>query len=69
MKAFLGVICRAPSLYETADCNISVEDYLIDVEALVSRLEEDMPELDDFCQSVINLNSQEEGDETPMFSL
>ncbi|XP_059140105.1 autophagy-related protein 13-like [Physella acuta] len=69
VKAFLGVICRAPSLYETADCNISVEDYLNDVEALVSRLEEDMPELDDFCQSVINLNSQEEGDETPMFSL
>lgn len=67
VKAFLDVFFRAPKTYEAHECKISVEDYLNDVEALVSRLEEDMPVLDDFCQSVI-LNSQEEDDENPLFS-
>ncbi|KAH9498791.1 autophagy protein 13 [Bulinus truncatus] len=68
VKAFLGVFFRAPKTYETQECKISVEEYLCNVEALVSKLEQDMPVLDEFCQSVINLNSQEEDDETPLFS-
>ncbi|XP_055894938.1 autophagy-related protein 13 homolog [Biomphalaria glabrata] len=68
VKAFLGVFFRAPKTYETQECKVSVEEYLCDVEALVSKLEEDMPVLDEFCQSVINLNSQEEEDENPLFS-
>ncbi|RUS74896.1 hypothetical protein EGW08_017342 [Elysia chlorotica] len=42
---------------------VSVGQYLSDVEELVSRLEEDMPVLDEFCNSVINMDSGEEGEE------
>ncbi|BFZ24592.1 hypothetical protein BsWGS_27631 [Bradybaena similaris] len=62
VKSFLSVMFRPANLYEIPDCKVSVTDYLNDVEAFVSRLEKGMPELDEFCQSVISAHSRE-GDE------
>lgn len=59
---------KAANLYDLPDSKVSVVDYLSDVEALVFKLEEDMPSLDDFCQSVISANSREEDDDIPLFS-
>ena len=75
VKAFLSTMMRAPKLYENCSDNetyglsgnpsnpqpaVSVGQYLSDVEELVNRLEEDMPVLDEFCNSVINMDSREE---------
>ncbi|CAG5115885.1 unnamed protein product [Candidula unifasciata] len=67
-KSFLSAMYRAANLYELPDSSITVADYLSDVEALVFKLEEDMPSLDDFCQSVISAHSREEDDDIPVFS-
>ncbi|GFO47589.1 autophagy-related protein 13 [Plakobranchus ocellatus] len=42
---------------------LSVGQYLSDVGDLVTRLEEDMPVLDEFCNSVINMSEREEDEE------
>ncbi|GFS12302.1 autophagy-related protein 13 [Elysia marginata] len=42
---------------------VSVGQYLSDVEELVNRLEEEMPVLDEFCNSVINMDSREEDED------
>ncbi|XP_005091498.1 autophagy-related protein 13 isoform X3 [Aplysia californica] len=70
VKGFLGLIFRAPSLFEAQECKVTVDDYLSDVGELVMKSEEDMPVLDEFCQSVINLNSSEEDElaENSVFS-
>lgn len=62
VKSFLSVMFRPANLYQIPDCEVSVTDYLNDVEAFVSKLEKGMPELDEFCQSVISSHSRE-GDE------
>ncbi|BFZ15287.1 hypothetical protein BsWGS_18325 [Bradybaena similaris] len=68
-KSFLSTMYKAANLYDLPDSKVSVVDYLSDVEALVFKLEEDMPSLDDFCQSVISANSREEDDDDiPLFS-
>lgn len=59
---------RPANLYEFSDSRMSVADYLNDIQAFVSKLERDMPELDEFCQSVISAHSREEDEDVSLFS-
>ena len=50
VKGFLGLMFQAPKMFEGPSSHgVTVDDYLTDVEALVSKSEKDMGLLDDFC--------------------
>ncbi|CAG5120561.1 unnamed protein product [Candidula unifasciata] len=68
VKSFLSVMFRPANLYDMPGGKISVTDYLNDVEAFVSKLEKGMPELDEFCESVISAHSREEDESHSLFS-